>query len=71
MVAIYLLEESLLNVTGRSVLHFNRGLSINKSNLDMYGLDAATQMQQFEAHVLRFLASHNCVVSRDEDSMEE
>ena len=58
LIAIYLLEESLLNRTGRSVLHFSRSLSVNKCNLDMFDKTPADCIREFGVCVMRFLQSH-------------
>lgn len=59
VVAIYLIEESLLAATGRSVMQFSRALAAHKCNLDMYARQPAEQLTLFEAHLARFLRAHS------------
>jgi hypothetical protein len=52
-VAIYLLEESLLAKTGKSLLSFSPLLGCGKSNLSMYG-----SLQELHSHIRRLVTSH-------------
>lgn len=60
-VAIYMLEESLLARTGKSILSFSSSLGAGKSNLSMYG----PSLHEFYKHVKRLIDSHSAPVEEE------